>query len=653
MTDWKQEKIRLMNALIGPSQNWIDIRKVPEQTILNETTYGKRSTLNHQEIAYAREVYDYNKILFDGGMRPSLVQKFSRVAESFNDSKINDMWEIMKFMTNIDLMPRTQDPIKTRTEVYQVQLIQQAKRYLETRYKLYMQTVIADNLREAERGGVPSTIRLVNAFVGLKFNSNNSIGLQDGLVDGRPLWPMVYYCLRCGDIESAIRCARTASSDNELLISIMEERMRCNDPQKVNSKELQLKMLYKRQVRNTMDPFKRAVYCLVGSCDVAELHPEVAKTSDDFLWLQLSMIRVATEDGGEILTYSGLQTMILEQYGEKHFNAAEQPHLYFQVLALTGQFEAGIEFLARTEKYRTHAVHIALALNEGFFISGPRNVQEPLLSVDIEDPQPMRRLNLARLIMLYVKKFEISDPAEAMQYFFFLRNLRDPAGRNLFLVCVSDLAIECRDYDLLFGKIPPNGIRTRGLIDQFEGVEIDAKIAANLVAEELVRKGIFEDAIKLFDLAGNYEQAIHFTSLLLSQVVHQQSQVGGLRERIVARANELSTRYAAADFKCLEPQVLNTFNILRNLAQFFDRYHSTSHQFATEILDKIKLVPMNLQQVDSSINNFKKLSGEVAKVFPDVLLAAMDILFRKYKSLKAQELKHFDTTGGHERVSFY
>lgn len=81
-----------------------------------------------------------------------------------------------------------------------------------------------------------------------------------------------------------------------------------------------------------------------------------------------------------------------------------------------------------------------------------------IVSVDIEDPMPMRRLNIARLVMLYVKKFEITDPAEALQYYFFLRNLKDPEGRNLFLVCVSDLAIECRNYDLIFGKMQPNGI---------------------------------------------------------------------------------------------------------------------------------------------------------------------------------------------------
>lgn len=51
---------------------------------------------------------------------------------------------------------------------------------------------------------------------------------------------------------------------------------------------------------------------------------------------------------------------------------------FTQVLALTGQFEPAIEFLSRFERFRTHAVHIAIALNELFILGGPRNVQEPL-----------------------------------------------------------------------------------------------------------------------------------------------------------------------------------------------------------------------------------------------------------------------------------
>lgn len=47
-----------------------------------------------------------------------------------------------------------------------------------------------------------------------------------------------------------------------------------------------------------------------------------------------------------------------------------------------------------------------------------------------------------------------------------------------------------------------NGIRLRGLIDQFESIEIDVRKACEIVGDELVKKGLFEDAVKLYDLAG-------------------------------------------------------------------------------------------------------------------------------------------------------
>lgn len=46
-----------------------------------------------------------------------------------------------------------------------------------------------------------------------------------------------------------------------------------------------------------------------------------------------------------------------------------------------------------------------------------------VLSVSQEpgDPPMVRRLNFIRLLMLYTRKFEATDPREALQYFYFLR----------------------------------------------------------------------------------------------------------------------------------------------------------------------------------------------------------------------------------------
>lgn len=124
--------------------------------------------------------------------------------------KVNDIWEIITYMVSVTPLPKTQDPFRVRNTKYE--FVGQAKKYLENRYKLFMSTFISDRLPEAQRGGNPSVFNLVSSFVGLNFNNQtgNTIGLQDGHVDGKPLWPMVYYSLRCGNIQSALKCLQQA-----------------------------------------------------------------------------------------------------------------------------------------------------------------------------------------------------------------------------------------------------------------------------------------------------------------------------------------------------------------------------------------------------------------------------------------------------------
>jgi nuclear pore complex protein Nup93 len=67
--------------------------------------------------------------------------------------------------------------------------------------------------------------------------------------------------------------------------------------------------------------YSRAVYCVIGSCDVNDAHSEVVKAADDYIWLKLCQIR--EEDSSETLatdrmTYAHLQSLILEEYGRHH-----------------------------------------------------------------------------------------------------------------------------------------------------------------------------------------------------------------------------------------------------------------------------------------------------------------------------------------------
>lgn len=56
--------------------------------------------------------------------------------------------------------------------------------------------------------------------------------------------------------------------------------------------ENKLRLHYRRALRNSTDPYKRAVYCLIGKCDVNDNHGEVADKTDDYLWLKVALSRL-------------------------------------------------------------------------------------------------------------------------------------------------------------------------------------------------------------------------------------------------------------------------------------------------------------------------------------------------------------------------
>ena len=78
--------------------------------------------------------------------------------------------------------------------------------------------------------------------------------------------------------------------------------------------ENQVRLQYRRHSRQSADPYKRAVYCILGATDIQDEHSEVVTSLDDYLWLKLSLVR--EDGGGDSLTLAGLQSLMSEEYGE-------------------------------------------------------------------------------------------------------------------------------------------------------------------------------------------------------------------------------------------------------------------------------------------------------------------------------------------------
>lgn len=82
--EWKQEKRKILNSMVAPSGNLIDISKT--SMFLDPSSQVYHTTLlDKQEAIYANKVIEYNKSLTLANFRSNLVEIFSSAAEEFQD----------------------------------------------------------------------------------------------------------------------------------------------------------------------------------------------------------------------------------------------------------------------------------------------------------------------------------------------------------------------------------------------------------------------------------------------------------------------------------------------------------------------------------------------------------------------------------------
>lgn len=290
---------------------------------------------------------------------------------------------------------------------------------------------------------------------------------------------------------------------------------------------------------------------------------------------------------------------------------------------------------------RPHAVHMALALNELGLLETPKCVQQPLLSSDPDDPAPMKRLNLVRLVIMYAKVFEKSDTFTALQYYYLLRHFQTKDGHNAMVVCYCDLIVEnynTMTLELIFGKaVKANSHQYRGgLLDMFSSMDCDKYSLATLAGDELSKRSNYESAIKLYFIAGQLERAMSLVNTLLSQVLHQHKRPGSLRERLDVIIRSVDLVFTDRN-PTVKAHVMLTYKMLSQLMRFFDYFHTGRMDMASEILENNRIIPSYSTEVDKCMSHLKGMGPEIMKVLPSVLLAAMEIVYAEYVDLKAAD----------------
>ena len=216
-SEWEADKMRILTALTGvnvsseASENFLP-RK--EATRLHETTLGTRSSMDSVEMAYASQVGQYNESITRGGLKPNLTENLAALFPESVDAEVAMCWSMVMKMMEINPPSPNNDAIKHRVSpAVSKMIIAKAKSYLESAFLKFVKNTVFTNLQQAELGGIPGTYHLIKSFLKVKISAHTP-GLEDGLVDGVPVWPLIYYSLRSGDLSAAVQAATEAGPGN-------------------------------------------------------------------------------------------------------------------------------------------------------------------------------------------------------------------------------------------------------------------------------------------------------------------------------------------------------------------------------------------------------------------------------------------------------
>eukprot|EP00800_Vazella_pourtalesii_P018101 TRINITY_DN5719_c0_g1_i5.p1 TRINITY_DN5719_c0_g1~~TRINITY_DN5719_c0_g1_i5.p1 ORF type:complete len:601 (+),score=160.69 TRINITY_DN5719_c0_g1_i5:167-1969(+) len=540
-----------------------------------------------------------------------------------------DIWQLIRAQTDIPNLSADLDLNSANSLAIQTKLLRKSVSYLELRYLEFMESLVSSHPALARRTGVPGPYQLILGYLNILLSPETTqIQFEDGNADGKPIWAVIFFSMRCSGLKEGLVGIGTSLNQVTEWVSYLREF--AQEGQLGIKSESQLRGNYRKLSGHIRDPYKRAVLCILAKCDIRNPHREVtAAKTEDWLWLKLKLSYCNGElpegQHSDKQLIGQLQDEITNQFGESHFRANEKPLLYFQILCLSLQFERAIDFLWRIERLRSHAIHLAISLTEINLVRVTSTTQASFLT---STPTGLQ-INLARMIKVYTRKFLTTDPREAIQYMFLLRGMKGD-GEDLFVKSLAEMVWESREYELLLGSLAPDGVRKHGLIEKFHKESISDVI--NQVARRSENQGLVIDAIKLFDLAGNHHKVLELLNNSMSQLITStQGQRETDKQQTIQYAYSLADRFKQTGHNATREKCA-TFYLLLDLNQFYENLKLGHFDISLEIMERLDIFPLKQEvTVDSSISKFHTLEEEVRRCVPDTIIATMISIHNLFK----------------------
>ncbi|KAK4705630.1 nuclear pore complex protein Nup93, partial [Phenoliferia sp. Uapishka_3] len=602
-----------------------------------------------------------------------------------NDLKSRQMDEAWRLLARLTRSSTTEGPARQRQYAQQylvadpdsddagrlrASICEGAKEHLQEEFMTHVENTIKAQPLEAHLGGDPSFENKIRAYIDVKYKKHGAWATTRlEMINSTPVWARMYYLLRIGQPKKALQFAQ----ENERQIQKLENTFVTYFKKWIDSPDHRLDRLtrnqflieYNRRIKGNSeaDPYKHAIYKLIGRVDIERRNvPEVTKTTEDWLWFQLSLTRETPGDGEAARDQYGMRDLgrVLIELGDNRL----KPVLQFRVLLLGGQFERAIDFLFRQSQLQTDAVHFAIALSYFGLLRVPSQPSAVNLLIE-EGPSKVPCLNFSRLLHRYTREFVQVDPQEALQYLYLIclnSDLPAPLGKKQTQECleyIRDVVLETRKYRELLGDVLSDGTKVPGMIQRdLSLIDLDnestfTRDLISAAARTARQEKRFEDAILLFDLAEQKNAVFEVLNIELGNSLSRPSTTsnvgGGDRQYfqegtanvsistgpadIVRTARRLYDLYRVDE---VDPRSRKTCQILLNLKEVMILYEQQHLDQALKMIEALDIIPLNSVLVDiiKAAEDFKELDEAIIRNFDGILLTTMDIIYKLHSALR-------------------
>lgn len=598
-----------------------------------------------------------------------LLSKIVDENDYLNDAASSKMTNERKFVSFID------NPA-LKYEMHK-KIVSGAKSFLEFQFFSLIEREIMKHPHDAKLGGVPSVENKIRAYLNIKFMKNGKWTKNNlEIVNNIPIWAFLFYLIRCGFLEEAVRYTIKHESlfqkiEKAFPIYIKAYSVSPNGklPRQLNDR---LHAEYNQRIRfitETSDPYKYVIYKIIGRCELSKRSlPEVLPLAEDYMWFQLSLTRTIQDSGEsahERFTLEDLQKTLLS-FGAKHFNPkGTNSIVYFQLLLLSGQFERAIHYLY--SYYPIDAVHFAIGLAYYGLLHIPAIndcLETELLSINDDN---IACLNFSRLLCVYIRSFQKSDLKAAVDYLCLIclnGDLSPPIGnaqKNICYEVIKELVLNTRDFSQLLGDVKADGTREPGIIEKkLELIQLHSeneylKTITEQAAIQADDDGRTADAILLYHLSEDFDTVVSIINKVLGETLSSPT----FNTRAESSNTSLKTNLslmAMEDPKSLAQNMMSVYfsnvgiyskispinrdacKTLLKMADARTAYIEGKWEQSLMIIEQLNIVPLDcnadIGAIKKQAQDFGLLHESIARNVPNLLVMSMECLYKLNNKLK-------------------